>query len=627
MLEQHEEVELGEMELEINSNMVNPSISSPASTCWQIQQVWEPDDMLHFDCSPMEYFPLWTHSWSPPPCHHPHHHDHHQESARMERAKSKAHFERLLDEAIDKAAEEFLRKFWKELREQKNIIDVRFEEKAYTAGTSQVSLSMLSMETKSENPGCRKPVQIVDESPKFQCMQLDAKSPAEESPLHIVPSRGDCALPVPFQQRSITEHVNLKRKVDTGPSGQDITIFELCNKQKMNKKYKKTWRIGDSVSLEDLKELFGKKREDAAESLNVKCNQQKSRSSNLSVNDENGTSSNGNLLEKNENSDRENIMIQVEDSANQELVYIPQEFGPACDSLIPDVPTILSRLPRERMPAEDATQLISSAPGQQGERIARQIDMTSEISQLEKQHLGEERFKCDLSVEDSSSYDSRNVSEPIQGHAIVDSTHMEVQPFLESVSTQPLNSFSCHENTAKNTKLLFNNLIMSTLEDLIDPENETSMTKALPILADNLSLFSEEQAEQILELSVYFPTLVHSWREFSRSQTYNQKSLAETGKIRDLAETSVKDEESLSIRYEELERKEQELMAQLEAVQKEKAGIAEQRSEKSKQTKHLVSLAEEKAASSTKEKHMIKIATTKLNNVVDQWTKIQSFFT
>ncbi|KAM3356846.1 putative protein isoform X2 [Capsicum galapagoense] len=267
MLEQHEEVELGEMELEINSNMVNPLISSPASTCWQIQQVWEPDNMLYFDCSelppsPMEDFTLWNHSWSPPP-------PYHQESARMERAKSKAHFERLLDEAIDKAAEEFLRKFWKELREQQNIIDVRFKKKAYTAGTSQVSLSMLSMETKSENPVCCKPVQIVDESPKFQCMQLDAKSPAEESPLHIVQSPGDCALPVSFQQRSITEHVNLKRKVDTGPSGQDLTIFELCNKQKMNKKYKKTWRIGDSVSLEDLKEQFGKKREEAAESLNV----------------------------------------------------------------------------------------------------------------------------------------------------------------------------------------------------------------------------------------------------------------------------------------------------------------------------------------------------------------------
>ncbi|PHT39067.1 hypothetical protein CQW23_22640 [Capsicum baccatum] len=427
---------------------------------------------------------------------------------------------------------------------------------------------MLSMETKSENPVCSKPVQIVDESPKFQCMQLDAKCTAEESPLHIVPSRGDCALPVPFQQRSITEHVNLKRKVDTGPSGQDVTIFELCNKQKINEKYKKTWRIGDSVSLEDLKEQFGKKREEAAESLNVsistfkricqehgisrwpytkikrerlllsslscngtdrvaantqmqitkgltalastfsvKSNQQKSQSLNLSVNNENGTSLNGNLLEKNEDGDRENIMIQVEDSSNQELVYIPQEFRPACDSLIPDVPTILSRLPRERMPAEDATQLISSAPGQQGELIARQIEMTSEISQLEKQHLGRKG------------------------------------------------------------------------------SNVISLLK----------------------------TRHHAIPEMFQSQ-FNQKFLAETEKIRDLAETSVKDEESLNVRYEELKRKEQELMAQLEAVQKETAGIAEQRNEKSKQTKHLVSLAEEKTASSTKEKHMMKIATTKLNN-------------
>ncbi|PHT39066.1 hypothetical protein CQW23_22639 [Capsicum baccatum] len=674
LLRDEEEVELGQMELEISNSMVNPLISSPGSTCWQIEQLWEPDNMLYFDysllpASPMEDFTLWNHSWSPPP---PPHHDH-QESARMKRAEYIAPLDLLSVEALKKAIEEFMR-FRKEHRKQKSIIDVRFEEKAYTAGTSQVSLSMLSMETKSENPVCGKPVQIVDESPKFQCMQLDAKSPAEESPLHVVPSWGDCALPVSFQQRSITEHVNLKRKVDTGPSGQGVTIFELCNKQKMNKKYKKTWRIGDSVSLEDLKEQFGKKREEAAESLNVsistfkricrergisrwpsskikrerlllsslscngtdrvaantqmhvttgltalastysvKSNQQKEQSLNLSVNIENGTSSNGTLLEKYEDGDRENIMIQVEDSANQELEYIPQEFQPACDSLIPDVPTILHRLPQERTPAEDAT---SSAPGQQGEHIARQIEMTSEISQLEKQHLGKESFKCD----------SRNVSEPIQGHAIVDSTQMEVQPFLESVSTRPFNSFSCNENTVKNTKLLFDDLIALPLKDLIDPDNETSMKKTLSILADNLSLFSEEQAKQILELSVYFPTLVHNWREFSRSQMYNQKSLAETGRIIDLAETSVKDEESLNVRYEELKRKEQELRAQLEAVQKEKAGIAEQRNEKSKQTKHLVSLAEEKAASSTKEKHMMKIATTKLNNLVDQWAKIQSFF-
>ncbi|XP_016554021.2 titin homolog [Capsicum annuum] len=239
------------------------------------------------------------------------------------------------------------------------------------------------------------------------------------------------------------------------------------------------------------------------------------------------------------------------------------------------------------------------------------------------------RQAVDCGTKVSSCYNSTSgTTEGIYGYAVddMDSTPMGVQLFLDSTSVQPLNSTSCDENSGQKTKLLFDNLIALPLKDLIDPENETSMEKALSILADNLSLFSEEQAEQILELSVDFHALVHSWRQYSQSQGRSQKSLAETEKIRDLAETSVKDEESLNVRYEELERKEQELMAQLEAVQKEKAGIAEQRNEKSKQTKHLVSLAEEKTTSTTKEKHMMKIATTKLNTLVDQWTKIQSFF-
>ncbi|PHT85467.1 hypothetical protein T459_07573 [Capsicum annuum] len=239
------------------------------------------------------------------------------------------------------------------------------------------------------------------------------------------------------------------------------------------------------------------------------------------------------------------------------------------------------------------------------------------------------RQAVDCGTKVSSCYNSTSgTTEGIYGYAVddMDSTPMGVQLFLDSTSVQPLNSTSCDENSGQKTKLLFDNLIALPLKDLIDPENETSMEKALSILADNLSLFSEEQAEQILELSVDFHALVHSWRQYSQSQGRSQKSLAETEKIRDLAETSVKDEESLNVRYEELERKEHELMAQLEAVQKEKAGIAEQRNEKSKQTKHLVSLAEEKTTSTTKEKHMMKIATTKLNTLVDQWTKIQSFF-
>ncbi|KAH0634360.1 hypothetical protein KY284_037149 [Solanum tuberosum] len=211
----------------------------------------------------------------------------------------------------------------------------------------------------------------------------------------------------------------------------------------------------------------------------------------------------------------------------------------------------------------------------------------------------------------------------ITGHDLMDSTHMGVQPSLESISTQPLNSTLCFEQA----KLNFNNLIQLPLKELItDPENETFMKKALSILADNLSLFSEEQAEQILELLFDFPALMHSWREYSRCQMHSQKSSAETEKIRDLLKTSVKDEERLKVRYEELKIKEKELMTQLAAVQKEKAGIAEQRTEKSKQIKDLISSAEEKAAHRNKEECLMRIATTKLNNLSDQWAKLQSFF-
>uniref|UniRef100_A0A0V0GYH8 Putative ovule protein n=1 Tax=Solanum chacoense TaxID=4108 RepID=A0A0V0GYH8_SOLCH len=88
---------------------------------------------------------------------------------------------------------------------------------------------------------------------------------------------------------------------------------------------------------------------------------------------------------------------------------------------------------------------------------------------------------------------------------------------------------------------------------------------------------------------------------------YSQKSSAETNKIRDLVKTSVKDEENLKVRYEELENKEKELMTQLDAVQKEKAEVAEQKTEKSKQIKDLTSLEEEKAVHRMKEECLMRI--------------------
>ncbi|KAK6781164.1 hypothetical protein RDI58_023348 [Solanum bulbocastanum] len=167
-----------------------------------------------------------------------------------------------------------------------------------------------------------------------------------------------------------------------------------------------------------------------------------------------------------------------------------------------------------------------------------------------------------------------------------------------------------------NTKLDFNKLIASSLEDLSHPENETSMKKALSILSDNPSLFSKEQAEQIDGLLVDFPALVHKWREYySRSQTCNLKSSDETENL-----VGKDHKGSLKVRYEELENKEKELTTQLMALQKQKTEIAEQRNEKSKQSKDLISMVEKK------EKLFMTITTDKLKNLSDKWTNLTSAF-
>ncbi|MCD7460427.1 hypothetical protein HAX54_043523 [Datura stramonium] len=137
--------------------------------------------------------------------------------------------------------------------------------------------------------------------------------------------------------------------------------------------------------------------------------------------------------------------------------------------------------------------------------------------------------------------------------------------------------------SVSDAKLLFNNLIALPLKDLINPDNEASMKNVLSTLADNLSVFSEEQAKQIVELKLNFPILVQQWREFSRSQRCSQKFVSDSEKLRDLVDTWVKDGESLKVRCEELESKKNELMAQLDSVGKEKAHIAEQINKKFKQ--------------------------------------------
>ncbi|KAH0634365.1 hypothetical protein KY284_037151 [Solanum tuberosum] len=522
-------------------------------------------------------------------------------------------------------------KIFKEVRRHRDIrtfgqeelrkIVMRFEEKIFTAATSKsdymrkIALKMLSlpMKTKFQTHVCDETVlQVVDENSKVQ----NAKSP-----LH------------------------------------NLQSGELGNIQEMDKKLKKKWGIVGSISLDDLKQQFGKNRKEAAESLDVSVstfkricrqygiprwpskkikrdrvllsnisssktvpvadgprisistaptafastnvlvnsNQQKSWSSNLSVDKEIGTSLNDHVLR---NGDEENIMIQEGDSANREVLYKPQELERACDGTI----------------------------------------------HLEKQYLGKERLSCNtekqviVSVEGSSSYDFRNVSEPNQGHLAVFASFCEVdkdqlismddlesdciksQSTLESISEPSL------QNDARRVKLIFDKLITRSLEYLSDPNHEAYMEKALTILADNLSLFRVEQAKQLLEFKFDFPNITNCWRDCSQSRINCQNFLAEFENTKSLLETSTKEEDDLEDKYTQLENKEKEMMAQLEAIRKEKNETTKRRSEKFNQTKHLAALAEEQGGRTKDKELQMTIASNKLDNLKRQWVSVQSSF-
>ncbi|KAH0739062.1 hypothetical protein KY290_037767 [Solanum tuberosum] len=487
-------------------------------------------------------------------------------------------------------------------QEELRKIVMRFEERIFTAATSKtdylrkIALKMLSLTMKT----------------KFQirCMQ-NAKSP-----LH------------------------------------NLQSGELGNIQEMDKKLKKKWGIVGSISLDDLRQHLGKKREEAAESLDVSVstfkricrengiprwpskkikrdrvllsnisssetvpvangpwisistaptafastnvlvnsNQQKSWSSNLSVDKEIGTSLNDHVLR---NSDEENIMIQEGDSANREVLYKPQEREPACDG----------------------------------------------TSHLEKQYLGRERLSCNtekqviVSVEGSSSYDFRNVSEPNQGHLAVFASFCEVDKDqlistddLESQSTLESISEPSLQSDARRMKLIFDKLITLPLEDLSNPNHEASMEKALTILPDNLSLFTDEQAKQLLEFKFNFPNITNCWRDCSQSRIDCQNFLAEFENTKSLLETSTKEEDDLKDKYTQLEDKENEMMAQLEAIRKEKNEITKRRSEKFNQTKHLAALAEEQGGRTKDKELQMTIASNKLDNLKRQWVSVQSSF-
>ncbi|MCD7460430.1 hypothetical protein HAX54_043526 [Datura stramonium] len=455
---------------------------------------------------------------------------------------------------------------------------------------------------------------------------------------------------------------------NAGHGSPGFIIDTQTKNHKTRNKSSSPWSAVGSIYLEDLVQCYGMRRYEAAASLGVSVstfkrlcrehglprwptakkmreNASVSQSPNAlvsSLQHEDANLSLNQNMPGNSETTKENSMRQERASAEQEMTYNSRQYKRRTDTLSSTL-NALARMPQPpenlMMCEEDRETDISRNRRRQREREADSMDEVIHSNKQPSETLNRapegqavdsarKKSSCLTSTIEGIGVGYNPTPESVSDHVVneFDSTCTGVKLSLGSTSTQSLNPISSDKNTTQDIMLLFSNLIALPLEDLINPENEASMKKTLSILADNLSMFPEEQAKQILELKFDFPILVHSWREFSRSQMCSQEFFADLEKIRDLVGNSMKDEESLKARYGELESKEKELMAQLEAVLKEKAGITEQMHKKFKQTKHLASLADERAARSKEKIQEMRIATTKLNSLVDQWAKIQSLF-
>lgn len=83
-----------------------------------------------------------------------------------------------------------------------------------------------------------------------------------------------------------------------------------------------------------------------------------------------------------------------------------------------------------------------------------------------------------------------------------ESIYVKAKSLLKSTSKASTSSEFCGTMAVPHfqkdvifAKERFNELILSPLDDLVDPTHETAMTETLSILGGNLSLFCDEQAK------------------------------------------------------------------------------------------------------------------------------------
>ncbi|CAH9124022.1 unnamed protein product [Cuscuta epithymum] len=249
-------------------------------------------------------------------------------------------------------------------------------------------------------------------------------------------------------------------------------------------------------------------------------------------------------------------------------------------------------------------------------------------------------FEAELSVITNAfaaSHDNCDQALNVGDH--VESAHVEARLFLESLTNKPSSSFwesnsPTHELSLlkghdTSATIIFDMLISTPLDILVDPRNETAILESLSaVINHNLHLFSDGQAKEIMNLKTTFPQLMQECRssvEIKRRSEHPSWSTLE--KTRSLLEDFVKTGEGIRAEVEELNNKKKEMEAQLKVIKSNSLHVKEERIEVSRQMEFHCSLAMEQAAEIVAKDAKVNQANKKLeHSLKSKWAATRDLF-
>ncbi|CAH9096532.1 unnamed protein product [Cuscuta epithymum] len=216
----------------------------------------------------------------------------------------------------------------------------------------------------------------------------------------------------------------------------------------------------------------------------------------------------------------------------------------------------------------------------------------------------------------------------------VDSVYVKAESLLDSLPKKPSNSvsnpshgmpsFKGHSIFAKE---VLDKLISCPMDDLADPKNEASMMEALSVLNDNLSLFSDIQAKEIMNLKATFPQAMQEWRDSIQVKGTGDHTWSTFEKTKSLLEDLMKTDQNIRTKLEGLKQNEKELKAELEVLKSNCRQLKVEREETSKQTKIVLSLAKEQASKVEEEEAEVDYANKKLEQrLKSTWASMRQLF-